>query len=190
MVTQRRLASELGIALGLVNAYLKRCVNKGLIKVHQIPTRRYAYYLTPRGFVEKSRLTASYLIYSFDFFRQARASCEDVFDGAARLNWRSVVLIGASDLAEIAIICALDRPVRITAIVDDTVPSQSFAGVPVVLDIASVVDECDGVIVSDIATTQEAYNTATAAVGKARVLVPDILKRAVTQMSQEDEARS
>ena len=28
--SQRRLASELGIALGLVNAYLKRCINKGL----------------------------------------------------------------------------------------------------------------------------------------------------------------
>jgi DNA-binding MarR family transcriptional regulator len=45
--TQRRLASELGVALGLVNAYLKRCINKGLVKVREVPARRYAYYLTP-----------------------------------------------------------------------------------------------------------------------------------------------
>src|SRR3972149_9861076 len=55
--SQRRLASELGIALGLVNAYLKRCIKKGLVKVSEAPARRYAYYLTPQGFAEKSRLT-------------------------------------------------------------------------------------------------------------------------------------
>ena len=46
--SQRRIAEELGIALGLVNAYLKRCVKKGLVKVSQAPARRYAYYLTPQ----------------------------------------------------------------------------------------------------------------------------------------------
>ena len=51
--SQRLLASELGIALGLVNAYLKRCVKKGLVKVSEAPARRYAYYLTPKGFAEK-----------------------------------------------------------------------------------------------------------------------------------------
>src|SRR5258708_4622537 len=71
--TQRHLAAELGIALGLVNAYLKRCINKGLVKVREVPTRRYAYYLTPQGFAEKSRLTIDYLSYSFALFRRARS---------------------------------------------------------------------------------------------------------------------
>src|SRR5271157_788176 len=77
--SQRRLASELGIALGLVNAYLRRCVNKGLIKVSHAPARRYVYYLTPQGFAEKSRLTVEYLTSSFSFFRQARADCTQAF---------------------------------------------------------------------------------------------------------------
>src|SRR5436190_22361295 len=70
--SQRRIAEELGIALGLVNAYLKRCVKKGFVKVSQAPARRYAYYLTPNGFAEKSRLTVQYLSDSFAFFRQAK----------------------------------------------------------------------------------------------------------------------
>jgi DNA-binding MarR family transcriptional regulator len=53
-VTQRSLSRDLGIAVGLVNAYVKRCTKRGLIKVRQIPPRRYGYYLTPKGFVEKS----------------------------------------------------------------------------------------------------------------------------------------
>ena len=59
--SQRRLAAELGIALGLVNLYLKRCVNKGLVKVAEAPARRYAYYLTPRASPRRlgSRLNSS-----------------------------------------------------------------------------------------------------------------------------------
>ena len=75
VLTQRSLARELGIALGLANAYLKRCVTKGYIKVTHAPAKRYAYYLTPQGFAEKSRLTAQYLAISFDFFRLARSQC-------------------------------------------------------------------------------------------------------------------
>src|SRR6185437_2125261 len=77
--SQRHLASELGIALGLVNAYLKRCMKKGLVKARQAPARRYAYYLTPQGFAEKSRLTVEYLSFSFSFFRQAKSDCSNLF---------------------------------------------------------------------------------------------------------------
>jgi len=87
-VTQRSLSRDLGIALGLANAYLKRCATKGLIKVSQVPLNRYAYYLTPKGFSEKSRLTAEYLTVSFNFFRDARAQCSSLFDHAARLGIR------------------------------------------------------------------------------------------------------
>ena len=79
VLTQRSLARGLGIALGLANAYLKRCVTKGYIKVTQAPANRYAYYLTPKGFAEKSRLTTQYLTNSFDFFRLARNQCDALF---------------------------------------------------------------------------------------------------------------
>jgi DNA-binding MarR family transcriptional regulator len=82
--SQRHLASELDIALGLVNAYLKRCVKKGLVKVQHAPARRYVYYLTPQGFAEKSRLTVEYLSYSFGFFRQPRRTAPSCFTSPRR----------------------------------------------------------------------------------------------------------
>jgi DNA-binding MarR family transcriptional regulator len=112
-VTQRSAARELGIALGLANAYLKRCVRKGLIKVSQAPTRRYAYYLTPKGFSEKSRLTAEYLSHSFSFFRKARKQCADLFSALAAAGQHRVLLIGGGDLAEIAQLVAREYPGRI-----------------------------------------------------------------------------
>ena len=56
--TQRAISQDLGIVLGLTNAYLKRRIRKGFVKVQQIPANRYAYYLTPQGFAEKGGLTA------------------------------------------------------------------------------------------------------------------------------------
>ena len=100
--SQRRLAADLGIAVGLVNAYLNRCIKKGLVKVTQAPARRYAYYLTPQGFVEKSRLSLEYLTYSFKFFRQAKLDCLNAFEAARARGFARVALDGVSDIAEIA----------------------------------------------------------------------------------------
>src|SRR5229473_5533703 len=105
--SQRHIAAELGIALGLVNAYLKRCVKKGLVKVHDAPARRYAYYLTPHGFAEKSRLTVQYLSDSFSFFRRAKTDYTAALDGARGRGFARIAILGVSDLAEIAAICAL-----------------------------------------------------------------------------------
>jgi DNA-binding MarR family transcriptional regulator len=106
--SQRHIAAELGIARGLVNAYLNRCVKKGLVKVHDAPTRRYAYYLTPHGFAEKSRLTVRYRSNSFSFFRLVKADCARVLDAAKANGFGRLVLAGKSDLAEIAILCGAE----------------------------------------------------------------------------------
>src|SRR3546814_4284251 len=56
VVTQVALKQRIGVSVGLINALLKRSVHKGYVKVRKVPYRRYAYYLTPQGFGEKSRL--------------------------------------------------------------------------------------------------------------------------------------
>src|SRR5579872_4732142 len=124
--SQRHIAAELGVALGLVNAYLKRCVKKGLVKVSQAPARRYAYYLTPQGFAEKSRLTVQYLSDSFSFFRQARTDCTQTFAIAKERNFQNLVLCGKSDLAEVAILSAVDSGISIVAIIDRNTSANLF----------------------------------------------------------------
>ncbi len=91
--TQRSIANELGIALGLTNAYLKRCVKKGLIKVGQAPANRFKYYLTPKGFMEKSRLTAEFLTQSFNLFRYAREETARLYRHCNDQGWQRLVLI-------------------------------------------------------------------------------------------------
>jgi DNA-binding MarR family transcriptional regulator len=172
--SQRRLASDLGIALGLVNAYLKRCIKKGLVKVSQAPARRYAYYLTPQGFAEKSRLTVEYLSDSFSFFRQARTDCAEVFATAHSRGFGRVVVAGKSDLAEIARICALDAGVDIVAIVDSQATAASFVGLAVLPDFDGA-EPFDAIVVADLRNARATFEDAIARVGADRVLVPKLL---------------
>lgn len=174
--SQRHLASELGIALGLVNAYLKRCVTKGLVKISEAPARRYAYYLTPKGFAEKSRLTVEYLSYSFSFFRQAKTDCSALFQAAKSQGVGKLLLVGQSDLAEIAALCALEEGVEIVGLVQDGAEHEKFIGVPVFKDYNSVSVPFDCVLVTDVADARGTCEAALARFGTARVLIPELLR--------------
>jgi hypothetical protein len=173
--TQRRLASELGIALGLVNAYLKRCITKGLIKVTHAPARRYAYYLTPQGFAEKSRLTIQYLSDSFLLFRRARSDYAALMSIARARGCNRIVLAGASDLAEIATLCAIETGMQITAIVDGNCRHSRFVGVPVFASFDTVEGGFDGVVVTDLTTAADTFALASRQFGADRVFAPALL---------------
>jgi DNA-binding MarR family transcriptional regulator len=173
--TQRNIAAELGIALGLVNAYLKRCVRKGLVKVHDAPARRYAYYLTPQGFAEKSRLTVEYLSSSFSFFRQAKADCAQVFQMARERNFQDLVLSGKSDLTEIAILSAVDCGISIVAIVDPDAGEGLFAGKQVASHYEGIAIPFDAVVITDVVNARRAFNEAVGLYGLGRVFAPSLL---------------
>lgn len=173
--SQRRLASELGVALGLVNAYLKRCVRKGLVKMRQAPARRYAYYLTPRGFAEKSRLTIEYMSYSFAWFRRAKTDCTATLTIAQQQGFKRIALLGASDLAEIAAICALDSGIAIVAVVDAKCEATRFAGSPVVRELDGIADAIDAAMVTDMQNADAIGRLAAARLGMEHVLTPALL---------------
>lgn len=130
-LSQRQLSRELGIALGSVNWYLKRCMHKGLIKISQVPLKRYMYYLTPQGLEEKSRLTAQYLKWSLDFFRLGREEASAILAGCARRDHHHIILAGNSDFAEIFIMSAMDYPVTIASIFDPTVKDGKRLRTPI-----------------------------------------------------------
>jgi DNA-binding MarR family transcriptional regulator len=172
--SQRRLASELGVALGLVNAYLKRCVSKGLVKVRSAPTRRYAYYLTPRGFAEKSRLTVEYLSYSLSLFRQAKNDCMVAFEAARARELTRLAILGASELAEIAAICAIESGVTITAVVDPRSNAERVVGVPRVSSFDEVA-ATDAVFVADPNAPRIAVDEAVSKFGAGRIFAPALI---------------
>lgn len=188
-VTQRSLADELGVALGLVNVFIKRAVNRGLIKVQQVPRRRYAYYLTTRGFSEKSTLAARYLVASFEFFRQARRDCDAALRIAADRGWQRLVLVGKSDLAEIVVICASDSHLKVVGVVDDASGSRGqFHGLPVWSRVEDAREHADAVLITALSNTSGAFLQSVAAFGHERVIVPAPLAPAVAGHADQQAA--
>jgi DNA-binding MarR family transcriptional regulator len=173
VLTQRSLARELGIALGLANAYLKRCVTKGYIKVTHAPAKRYAYYLTPQGFAEKSRLTAQYLAISFDFFRLARSQCSVLFAECETRGWTRIALCGGGELAEIAMLCAESHAVTLIGLVEPT-GAASVGRLKLVDDLAALA-EPDAVLITDRRAPQRTYDRIVGSFARERVLAPRLL---------------
>ena len=159
-ITQRKLAGDLGIALGLANSYLRRCVRKGLIKIGQVPLNRYAYYLTPQGFAEKSRLTAEYLTVSFNFFRRARSDCAELLQECAARGWTRVALCGAGDLAEVAVLSAGESEIEVVCVIDPARAGGRCVSVPIVADLAAAQQQgaFDGVILTDTQAPQRRFD--------------------------------
>jgi DNA-binding MarR family transcriptional regulator len=174
-VSQRSLASGLGIALGLANSYLKRCVKKGWIKVQQAPANRYAYYLTPTGFSEKTRLTAEFLSASLGFFRNAREQSAEVCAQAEARRLTRLALVGAGELAEIMTLTALDSRIEIVGIIDSDKASGRFAGLHVVGNVAEL-GPIDGVVITDMKAPQKSYDAWAALLGNEKVFAARLLK--------------
>ena len=174
-VTQRGLSSELGIALGLANAVLKRCVRKGLIKIANAPLNRYAYYLTPSGFAEKSRLTAEYLRLSFDLFRRARLQYGELFQELHRRGKNRVVLMGASELAEAALLSAREASVEIVGIADAARAGEIFLGYTVVAAPEACPAPIDAIALSDMRDPSGARAAAQAAAARLRLPDEDVV---------------
>jgi len=173
-VTQRHLANQLGVALGLANSYLKRCVRKGLIKIEQAPANRYLYYLTPRGFAEKSRLTAEYLSVSFDFYRRASQSCSEVFEQCRHNHYQRILLAGVSELAEIASLRAREKGIDIIGIVDHQATLNEFISIPVWNTIDNSI-QFDACVITSLNSSMYLTDYMGKYINKNKVFIPDIL---------------
>lgn len=173
-ITQRYLAGHMGVALGLANSYLKRCVNKGLVKIKQAPANRYLYYLTPKGFAEKGRLTASYLSYSFSFYRSASESCAELLSLSVERGYTRLGLYGHSDLAEIAAFRAIEFGIEIPCLVHTGAGSVKLLDIPVVRTL-SAAPEVDAWLFTELRDPAPQLKDLSAKAGRDKVLVPSIL---------------
>ena len=156
--TQRGLAGELGIALGLMNQYLKCCITKGWVRASQISPRRITYFLTSDGFKEKSHMVTDYLARSLSFFRDARMQCEEALADCQKFGWTNIALIGQGDLADIARLVAHSMGIHVKI----TATDADFSAF-------------DAVLITDVVNPQQSYDAVKNNVEYRRLLVLNLL---------------
>lgn len=127
-VTQRSISSKLGIALGLVNSYMKRLTKKGHIKITTIPKSRVKYILTPKGFTEKVRLTYEYMRYSIDYYKDVRVRLDNIFKSMAASGVNDVLIWGDGEVAELSYVSMRGLPLKLIGVVDSKKEDKGFFG--------------------------------------------------------------
>ena len=130
-ISQKRMAEEIGISVGMINWHIKRCAGKGFIKFQQAPVKRYLYYLTPEGFSEKAKLTASYLQSSFSIFKTGRVQYEALFVECRKNGWSDIAFLGDTELTELASMVATRfDDLNVVSIIDENAIRKEHYGIP------------------------------------------------------------
>ncbi len=132
IITQKDLSVKLKVSVGFVNALIKKMLRKGHIKAQQVPYKRFIYYLTPKGFVEKSKIVSDYFNSSLSFFRVIRDEFTSIFK---EQKGYSFILFGISEITEICILSALENNIKITCLVDKNTKIKKFLGIKVFKDV-------------------------------------------------------
>jgi DNA-binding MarR family transcriptional regulator len=127
-ITQRTLASRLGMALGLTNLYLKRLVRKGYVKCVTVSPNRLVYSLTPKGMARKARLTYEFMKYSLDFYRDARQHLRRSLVNTVAVQKR-VAIFGTGDAAELVFLLIREMNLELVGVFADE--AGHFLGLPV-----------------------------------------------------------
>jgi DNA-binding MarR family transcriptional regulator len=132
-ISQRELASSLGVALGIANACVHALVRKGLIKIRGDNNRSISYHLTKKGIGAKSSLAVEWTKNTVDFYRLARQRVASELAEMAEKGARTVVLLGANEVSEIAALVAGQAGVKVLGIIrtGESYLGDDLLGIPV-----------------------------------------------------------
>ena len=172
--TQRSISKELNIALGLSNALIKKFINKGFLKLSQAPMRRYFYYITPKGLVEKAKLTTQFLKSSLEFYTRIRDQYEKEFLKIKKIKHNKIILVGISEFTEIAILAAKITDIKIDLIVDENYHKRKFCEINVKYQIDPYLNDKQKVLFI-ISSQAGISNVLKKLSGKKNVITPDFL---------------
>ena len=118
-INQRQLARELDVSLGLTNTYFQRVLKKGWVRAKQVKPRRWLYFLTPQGVLEKSRLSLSYMHRTLDSFRELKAKGDEHLRILSQKGIRRIHLCGENDLTEVLSFCFSGVEIELLSVIPE-----------------------------------------------------------------------
>jgi len=118
-INQRQLAQELDVSLGLTNTYFQRVLKKGWVRAKQVKPRRWLYFLTPKGALEKSRLSLSYMQRTLETFRELKSKGDDHLRILSKKGVCGIHLCGDNDLTEVLSYCFSGFEIELLSIISE-----------------------------------------------------------------------
>ena len=131
LVTNRRVASKLNVSVKLAHGLLKQLVRKGLLHIRKHNSRRWDYFLTPKGIAEKAQLTYDFMDFTMQFYREARRRSAEVLAELRKDGVGRIAFLGVSELGEIAFLGIQEQKLLLVDVFDNARAGQEFLGLKV-----------------------------------------------------------
>jgi len=121
--TQRSLANELGIALGLTNLLVRVLVKRGLVRVVKLQANQVKYLLTPAGLAMRAKVSQRRFKEAVRFYSDARdrvrLRLRELANEISASDEKRIVFFGGNQVAEIAWVCLQETDFHLVGVVDD-----------------------------------------------------------------------
>lgn len=132
--TQASLATQLGVAVGSINWYLKRLIRKGYVKATKMKRRRLKYFVTPQGLALKARLMSEYMQYSLRVYRELRQAARETLAQVRDQGYTTVKVSGKGEAIEIFHLTCLEEDMPVAKDSSPPLPAVRAEGTGFVVD--------------------------------------------------------
>lgn len=153
-LSQRKLSQRIGVALGVINACLKKMIDRRLIRVEGANHKRVAYYLTPEGISEKARLNYYFIQHVIGYYSALKNSISGRLSALSEAGHKRIICYGAGEVLETVFIILNETnlDVAVIGIVDDGKDKQGTKIFGLVIENPRVIKQLkpDAVLVTSI----------------------------------------
>lgn len=121
-ITQREIATHLGVAVSMINDHLEEFERKGLIKRKKYSTKTVEYLITKKGIERRKVLNIGYLNATKELYFQAKDTFEKFLEQVKEKGFTNILLYGAGEVAEMllhSIMTSKTNQVNVLAVIDD-----------------------------------------------------------------------
>lgn len=143
-LSQRRLAERAGLSPAVVNGYLSRFIQQGLVTTTPVNDRDLQYSLTPLGIQQVAEMRVGYMRETFILFSRAKIELKNhLAELQKRSGIRKIVLYPAGEVTELVIHAVHETPLNVVGVLDDDPNKQgeSLFGFPMIA--RSSIEELD-----------------------------------------------
>ena len=114
MATQANLSTRLGIAVGSVNWYIKRFIQRGWVKVSHLDRTRLKYDLTPEGMAVFTQRAMMYARDSLKVYSAYREKAKTVVERLQQNGIRQVYIEGNDEAVDILRLTCIEAGIRLS----------------------------------------------------------------------------
>ena len=156
--SQRHLARQLGVSLGLTNLLLRRVVQKGYVRVTRAGWRRWVYALTPVGFVRKVHLMAAYINGFLDRYRNVRRALQSELQQLDLNSESRIAIYGTGELGELVYLGLRELGIEeVDVFASDGSNGSRFLGMPVRDLVTLNPEDYDRVVIAELNDAKSCY---------------------------------